>query len=512
MDEKTIARLRAFQISPEVCKELLKDLESTSPPERTQEEKLEPAQIDGVNVLEIDQNFQLKLSKDHCLNALSEVFEDEALSRLVLEQVSSKHKLQKNSELFWTKASLRDLGELLLPLCSLGILNGGAATSYFDQKKNQAFAPELFSRNQKIFEASQEKFQHLPKGVCPAWFNPNSEEGPSFFYDKLEQIHARLADSLSEWHKLSPQNKSITELCLNSPLVFQMSSKKNSRALSMEFEKIYTSESLERIQTFIPDYKPMYWEELQELAAALDRSPDGKIDIYWTAFGKKDNPLALPLGHGQVFKTLKPIFERLNQGKKKFIFLGNIDNLAYSVNPSNLAYLALTASPASFEFSKKTVLDTKGGILLKSLANSKLLCGDIGQRLSPQTLSAFEAQKKDLLFNCACGLFSLPWLLEHLDTLITQLPIHLSEQNKDAGHYWQAEQNMWDSLALIPGCKIIVVKRNERFIPAKLFADTLCISLSNIKAPYPQSPERILWEEAKKMHSDFFSLRKRSLN
>ena len=93
--------------------------------------------------------------------------------------------------------------------------------------------------------------------------------------------------------------------------------------------------------------------------------------------------------------------------------------------------MALSGKQAAFEFSFKTPVDIKGGILIRD-TGGHLNCGDIGPAISKEQLAGAEAQGKPILFNCATGLFSLAHLARELPNIIRNLPTRFSDQDKDA--------------------------------------------------------------------------------
>jgi len=189
--------------------------------------------------------------------------------------------------------------------------------------------------------------------------------------------------------------------------------------------------------------------------------------------------LALPGGHGQNFRVLKQIYFGLWNKGYRFAYLGNVDNIAYLPDPIAMAFMALKNSPASFEFSKKTQLDIKGGVLVQTKEN-RLTNRDLGSALSSEELSQWEKRGKEVFFNCATGLFSLSFLRENIDFIINELPLRISKQDKDIGQYLQAEQVTWEVMDLLDNPLIFAVNKYKRFLSAKIIMETFLTSGLNL--------------------------------
>ena len=156
----------------------------------------------------------------------------------------------------------------------------------------------------------------------------------------------------------------------------------------------------------------------------------------------------------------------------RFAMLSNSDNLGSTIDPVELAILALSDAPAGFEFSLKTVMDIKGGVLIQK-GKSGFACEDIGAGLPSSIISKAENEGLPLLFNCATGLFNLEYLTANIDYIRNSLPIRISEQDKDAGRYAQAEQVTWEVIQLIENPLIFLVDKFDRFLASKLLVENL---------------------------------------
>ena len=215
---------------------------------------------------------------------------------------------------------------------------------------------------------------------------------------------------------------------------------------------------------------------VQPMIAAFSHSNAGHPRrIFENAMGESGRVLPLPGGHGQCFAVLRDVFAELRGLGKKFVTIGNVDNLGNSVDPIEVAILALSGRPAGFDFSFKTPVDVKGGILVRE-SNGGLTCADIGPAVSPDMVRAAEQSGSRVLFNCASGVFSLSTISEALDKIIAAIPLRLSDQDKDAGRYSQAEQITWEIIGILDDPLIFAVKKNARFLASKLLVENLLTS------------------------------------
>ena len=370
--------------------------------------------------------------------------------------------IREGENITLSRGELEKIGLYLLPLVSGGILNGGAATSYTDSLKNSSFNSSLFDSCRKEFEVLRSLYKNSPKGITPAYINSSNSHGASFielkmrsFLLKIEQYKNKIADE----EFLYP--------------LFQMTSMQTDRALSDAYKKYknssYLKDLINRTETDITSVLT----EIQPLTAAFTHSSEGfprKI------FKNEDNEmLLLPGGHGQNFAVLKDIYKKLLKSGKKFVYLGNVDNIGFNIDLCEVAILALTGSEAGFDFAVKTPVDVKGGVLVID-ESGKLNCGDIGASVSKEQISEAEKQGKSILFNCATGLFNLEFLVRNIDRIIDSLPLRISDQEKESGRYSQAEQISWEVISLLDDFIIFGVNKYKRFLSSKLLMENMLIS------------------------------------
>jgi hypothetical protein len=233
-------------------------------------------------------------------------------------------------------------------------------------------------------------------------------------------------------------------------------------------------------------------DAVQPLICAFTHSSEGLPKRVFThAHGNAGETLPMPGGHGQCFAVLAEIFRSLLKSGKRFVTIGNVDNLGYLVDPCEVAVLALSGKQAGFDFSFRTPVDVKGGILVRD-QHGRLNCADIGPAISKDDVARAESAGKPILFNTAAGIFDLDYLVENLDRIVTDLPVRFSDQDKDAGRYSQAEQVTWEVLGMLDDFVVFSVEKWRRFLAAKLLLETLMTSGVHLDDPrYPTSDDPV---------------------
>lgn len=356
--------------------------------------------------------------------------------------------------------ALRAIGERLLPHTAYGVLNGGSATSYADGKKNLAFGRDVADAIAPAFGTLAPLCRDRPKGLTPAYLNPDGSPGASFLALKMR---ARLV--AAKRHRPAAGFMPL----------FQMSSTGNDAELAQAYKEAASDPLLARLAEET-GLAPAEWATgVQPMIAAYTHSSEGEPRrIFDRANGVPGATLPLPGGHGQSFRILAPVFRRLHAAGARFACLGNVDNIAYLPDPLEIGLLAATGKPAGFDFSLRTPMDVKGGILVKS--GGRMTIADIGPAISFDEVRDLEARGFPILFNCASGIFDLDWLVPRLDEIGPALPVRMTDQDKDAGRYSQAEQVTWEVAGLVGDFLAFAVDKYERFIAAKLLAETLMTS------------------------------------
>ncbi|POR05693.1 hypothetical protein AU468_00530 [Alkalispirochaeta sphaeroplastigenens] len=370
-----------------------------------------------------------------------------------------------------SQEDLENIGVLLYPYLSYGVLNGGSATSYGDRKKNEALDAQLLDLYQEEFSRLAPELAGKPKGITPAWVNPDGSRGASFLELKFRMV---LLAGLR--YKTTATRFQVTppgELTPGLPF-FEMTS----HATEAPLREAYRSFRESPLLRDLPGREEALETEhaLQPLLAAFTHSSRGRPrGVFAEAFGTPGEPLGLPGGHGQNFSVLAPVYRKLFARGKRFVYIGNVDNLGCTLDPVSLAITALRQAPGAFDFAFRTPVDVKGGVLVFD-QQDRLNCADIGAAISRDDVLAAEEKGERILFNCATGLLDLEYLTNHLDRIIRDLPMRISDQDKDAGRYSQAEQVTWEVIAMLENPLVFGIDKYRRFLAAKMLLETLLTS------------------------------------
>jgi hypothetical protein len=377
------------------------------------------------------------------------------------------------SELRFSPAALAELGERLYPRTAYGILNGGSATSYADRKKNLAFGEEVFAALETAFQEMAGLCEGRAKGLTPAYINPDGTPGASFL---LLKLRARLLAAQAYRRRYGPSDLPVLPL-------FQMSSVGTDAELSDAYAEYAEDDLLRPLAEDLGIRACDFRTGVQPLIGAYTHSDSGRPKgVFDKAFGKADSSLALPGGHGQCFRVLAPALRALRDSGVRYAYLGNVDNLGYTPDPVEIGLLALSGQSAAFDFSVRTPVDVKGGILVEA-EGGKRMVADIGPAIAFSELRRLEEGGALILFNCATGLFDLDYLVPRLDEVAKSLPVRFSDQDKEAGRYSQAEQVTWEITGLLPSFLSFAVHKANRFIAAKILAETLLTSGVGVEDP-----------------------------
>ena len=405
---------------------------------------------------------------------------------------------EKGGSFVFSVPALKKIGEALYPKAAFGLLNGGSATSYVDSKKNLSLCPEIFSAFNEKFASHEEACKGRAKCATPAYFNPDGSSGYSFLFLKLRMILERKADYVHLFGKLPP-------VILPA---FQMTSVKTDAETSALIEQCAADPAFVEPAKALGCLPVEMHGKTQKMMAALTHSSEGTPrGIFAHAYGEAERGLALPGGHGQNFAILAPVYKNFYRQGIRYIWLGNIDNLGYTVDPVSLAVFALSGRTAAFETSFKTPLDVKGGLLVTT-DSGKVTCADIGPAVSNEQMMAFEQSGKKLLFNCAIGLFDLEQLIPELDSIPYKIPLRITDQDKDAGRYAQAEQLTWEIIGLLEKPLFFAVKKEKRFIASKMMLENLLASIPESFASVPGFSETSLYRLSVELKKGLYALLK----
>jgi UTP--glucose-1-phosphate uridylyltransferase len=407
------------------------------------------------------------------------------------------------SETILDRSALERIGLDILPFTAFGILTGGGATTYADHKRNRALDPGLFGRFEAEFERAAEMARGRPKGVVPAFMNPDGSPGPSYLRLKQRALLLMVREwEAAESARRGRQIRGCEAPAGGFPLrPFQMASVGNAAELGEYLARAADDELTAAPMRNSGCDVGRFLTGVQPMIAAFSHSCDGKEkQIFSGSGGEKDSVLALPGGHGQNFRFLKDIYRGLRAEGKRYAYLCNVDNLGALPSRLELGIMAATGKQAGFDFSFRTPMDVKGGILVRD-SGGQLTCGDIGAAISFEDVLSLESRGKRVLFNCATGLFDLEWLCGSLEGISAKLPMRFSDQDKDSGRYSQAEQNTWEVIGLLDDFSIFAVDKAERFLSAKMLMEMILMSFARpgvVEDPVTQASPA--WETAKQLN------------
>ncbi len=426
-------------------------------------------QVDGRQIIDLTKPAAYRGNLEKYRNTLSELLPEIPVHKYGTPEAGYIH---LNSQ------ELYRIGMHLMPKIAYGILNGGSATSYVDEKKNRSFSEELFHITSPVFEKASAVSRDRPKGITPAFINPDGSPGPSFLELK---IRALLIQSL-RYRRQFQVDKDIQSMLP----IFQMTSIYTDSKIADALKEYQSSPYIEALLNNLNSATIHPYTAVQPLIAAYTHSSKGRPkDLFTKAWGKPNSLLPLPGGHGQNFSVLSHIYRDLYNQGYRYAYLGNIDNLGNTVDPIGIALLALSGKQGAFEFSFKTPVDVKGGILVRDDAG-KLNAVDIGPAISEEELQQAEQSGTPILFNCASGIFDLKYLDEQLEYISKELPTRFSDQDKDAGRYSQAEQITWEIIGMMDEPLIFGVHKYDRFLASKLLIENLMTSGIGLEDPaYP---------------------------
>jgi len=410
--------------------------------------------LDGRQIIDLRGDGPWTIDRSTAEASLARLFPGEDFSKL----------LGRNEEVALDADELQAMGLKISQWTAFGVLNGGMATSYADTKKNQSLGAELFSVYKADLERMAPLAAGLPKGVTPAFLQPDGTPGPSYLELKLRALcQINLAAKAAGYAGPGLQ-------------LFQMTSPRTDAALRQTLTAYASSPALADLLEYAPRLPADSPTAVQALVSTFTSAKDGSPRKFFTLKrGGKEIPYALPGGHGQNFRVLRDVYAGLLRSGYRFAYLGNVDNLGYLPSLKGLALLALSGAPAAFDFAFKTPVDVKGGVLYREVSG-RLNCADIGVAIRSERVAEAEHSGTPVLFNCATGLFDLERLVNDLDRIADQLPVRLSEQDKDVGRYAQAEQVTWEVIGLLDNPLIFGIEKNQRFLAAKLLLDCFLTS------------------------------------
>lgn len=454
MDNQTRKLLLANKIDPDFTQQIITKADKIIQEKSDESEKLQPADFKNeTSIIDLRTQKGLSLSLTQWIHFKSE-YKDIPVSPAI-----------SDNQVTLSPEEVEVIGYHLIPKTAYGLLNGGSSTSYVDQKKNIEFNSDLYQIFQKPFNEFAANVSNLPKAVLPAWYDQNNQPGYSFLELKIR-------------HFLN-QNKKAAEIT-GKPVkairgsFFQMTSPIGDPIIQKEIRHILKKPAIIKKAKEVGFSQSDLVTFIQESAAALSKEGE-RFSTFTNKDGKENQPIALPGGHGLFFHHAKETLKELYRSGIRFITVGNIDNIGYTLDPYSIALTALKGAKASFEYIVRTPSDIKGGVLIQN-ENGVLDCGELGNQLTFSQILKSEAEGNQILFNCAIGLFDLKYLISKMDEIIQTLPLKLSYQDKSMGKYWQAEQNLWHVTGLIQNKLIFAVNKDRRFLAAKFLLESFIVS------------------------------------
>ncbi|HWP69046.1 MAG TPA: hypothetical protein VN437_07050, partial [Rectinemataceae bacterium] len=194
-----------------------------------------------------------------------------------------------NSVANFNADTLREIGLSLLASTAYGVLNGGSATSYADSKKNLALGGGAFDSLAATFRAIAPACVDKPKGITPAYVNPDNSPGASFLELKMRARLLLVAEALaSASDKTHPgdQPKPSREIL---PL-FQMTSTANNPILAAFYAQASRSTLLAPLASRLGMDSALWHTGIQPMISAYSPSSEGRPRKFFDkAYGKPDS-------------------------------------------------------------------------------------------------------------------------------------------------------------------------------------------------------------------------------
>lgn len=181
-----------------------------------------------------------------------------------------------------------------------------------------------------------------------------------------------------------------------------------------------------------------------------------------------------PPGHGDFFFAFDQSgsLDQLLEEGKKYLFLGNADNLGASVDLKILDYLDKSNTPFLMEVTAKTRADVKGGTLVKSKDQGLQLL-EIAQ-VPKEHQEDFKSVKKFKIFNTNNIWINLEALKARLEGGGLDLDVIVNPKVINGVSVIQLETAMGSAIKAFKDSKAIQVPR-DRFLPVKKTDDLLLV-------------------------------------
>lgn len=205
---------------------------------------------------------------------------------------------------------------------------------------------------------------------------------------------------------------------------------------------------------------------------------DGLEPVVWPA----DPALEwCPPGHGDLYTALQTSgqLEAMLARGYRYAFVSNSDNLAATLDPRILAWMASEGAPFVMEAADRTSADRKGGHVAQDRGGG-LLLREVAQ-CPDEDLDAFQDVARHRYFNTNAVWLDLQAVADELERRDGVLGLPLIRNRKtvdpaDKGSpaVFQIETAMGAALGVIAGARALRVPRS-RFSPVKTTADLLAL-------------------------------------
>ena len=178
-----------------------------------------------------------------------------------------------------------------------------------------------------------------------------------------------------------------------------------------------------------------------------------------------------PPGHGSVYFDLyySGILHELLSNDIEYVFISNADNLAATCDPLIASYLKTSQSPFLIELTHKAPMDLKGGTVVSSNGQLKLL---ESAQVNDSHRSLFESQP---FFNTNNIWVHVPTLISIIESNNLRMDLILNRKNKNGHSFIQLEYAMGSAIQSFDQPKVLIVNR-DRFFPVKKTSDLLLLS------------------------------------
>jgi UTP--glucose-1-phosphate uridylyltransferase len=200
-----------------------------------------------------------------------------------------------------------------------------------------------------------------------------------------------------------------------------------------------------------------------------------------TPFLYKQNPSQewYPPGHGDIYLCLltSGLLDKLLKKGKRYIFISNADNLGASIDLKILDYMIQNKIEFIMETTPKTMLDVKGGTLIRH--NNRLTLLERAQ-VEKNHLAQFEDINKFKIFNTNNIWLDLLALKNNFQQIIINLPLIINEKEANSEPILQLEYAMGAAINTFKKSCSIIVNRT-RFLPVKKTSDLMILQSNIIK-------------------------------